>query len=136
MTFKVKVAQCCSLAAMSCDGGRAMTEQQIIETLATKVMGWKKDKYMEDGSYIADAWYDDQGDFVEWVRDWRPLKNIVDAWQLVEKMRERQYYLGISPTPDGYEVHPERMDRSKICTETFAKTAQEAISKAAYELVA
>ncbi|RNB59436.1 hypothetical protein EDM57_04655 [Brevibacillus gelatini] len=65
-----------------------VTEQQIVGTLATKVMGWSKGKYIEDGAYIADAWYDDQGDFMEWVRDWQPTERIDHAWQVMEEINK------------------------------------------------
>ncbi|GEC93065.1 BC1872 family protein [Brevibacillus brevis] len=53
-----------------------MTEQQIVVTLATKVMGWSKEQI--DFLYPA----------------WNPLQNIADAWMIVEKfktLRETNY---------------------------------------------
>lgn len=65
-----------------------MNEQQINGELATQIMGWKRGKYIEDGTYIADAWFDDQGDFVEWVSDWQPTERIDHAWQVMEEINK------------------------------------------------
>lgn len=58
-----------------------MTEQQIIETLAAKVMGWqrKKDDYVD--------WWMHEDVFICRVDEWNPLQNIADAWMLVEKFK-------------------------------------------------
>jgi len=89
-----------------------MTEQQIIETLATKVMGWKED------------------DLIKWV-GWNPLQNIADAWQLVEKL-----FIAVIPQA-GFP--PEDMQFLAIIDnepvglkhEAFAKTAPRAICRVA-----
>jgi hypothetical protein len=58
-----------------------MTEQQIIETLATKVMGW--DTHMDvDGN---EYWVIDGKWFPK--KCWNPLHNIADAWQVVDKFK-------------------------------------------------
>lgn len=59
-----------------------MTEQQIIETLATKVMGWerKNDDYVD--------WWMNDGVFICRAYEWNPLQNIADAWMLVEKIKD------------------------------------------------
>nr|WP_277614068.1 hypothetical protein [Brevibacillus borstelensis] len=56
-----------------------MTDQQIILTLATKVMGWKR--YGE-----TDFWYGDNGNLFD-SSLWNPLQNISDAWMIVEKFK-------------------------------------------------
>lgn len=60
-----------------------MTDQQIIETLATKVMGWerRRDFNIVNGSFYK---YDEDMDLV----DWNPLQNIADAWMIVEKIKD------------------------------------------------
>lgn len=57
-----------------------MTEQQIIETLATKVMGWerKRDDYVD--------WWMKGGVFICRVYEWNPIQNIADAWQVLKKL--------------------------------------------------
>lgn len=59
-----------------------MTDQQIILTLATKVMGWKR--YGE-----TDFWYGDNGNLFD-HSFWNPLQNIADAWMIVEKFRNKK----------------------------------------------
>jgi hypothetical protein len=59
-----------------------MTEQQIIETLATKVMEWR-----QVNLGISIAWVDSEGrDISAQVDSWDPLQNIADAWMIVQKM--------------------------------------------------
>jgi Phage ABA sandwich domain len=66
------------------------SEEQIIETLATKVMGWRQ---VNLGLSI--IWVDADGrDVSVQVDSWDPLHNIADAWQVVEKfkaMRDTNY---------------------------------------------
>lgn len=56
-----------------------MTEQQIIESLATKVMRWIE----EDG-----WWTNGNGGTWVGVKGWNPLKNIADAIQLVDNLKD------------------------------------------------
>ena len=56
-----------------------MTDQQIIETLATKVMGWEL-----TGHY----WV--TGPKIEALNSWNPMENIADAWMIVEKFRNKK----------------------------------------------
>ncbi|WP_409174391.1 BC1872 family protein [Brevibacillus fortis] len=102
-----------------------MTEQQIIETLATKVMGWKV-----DGSKLI------KNGYVSYLIEWNPLKYMDDAWVIAEKL-----HIGVLPQSPGapedmkflavFETHPYDRD-----IEVYANTAQEAICKAALEAVA
>ncbi|MGK5512334.1 BC1872 family protein [Brevibacillus formosus] len=102
-----------------------MTEQQIIETLATKVMGWKV-----DGSKLI------QNGYVSYLIEWNPLKYMDDAWMIAEKL-----YIGVHPQSPG---SPEDMRFLAVFEthsyergiEAYGKTAQEAICKAALEAVA
>jgi len=70
-----------------------MTEQQIIETLATKVMGWTKHEVeldMTDGSKqkFFDSWQLNGQDV---AFHWNPLQSIADAYQVIEQMNENGY---------------------------------------------
>lgn len=76
-----------------------MTEQQIIETLAIRVMGWSNASHM----YIV----------------WNPLQNIADAWMIVEKMgqgndeahyRFVKYFMGWSI----HDITPKEICRAAI----------------------
>ncbi|MFS0553182.1 BC1872 family protein [Brevibacillus sp. 179-C9.3 HS] len=59
-----------------------MTEQQLVETLATKVMGWEKGtNFYNQRDYFYgfdDTWI--------WASEWNPLQNIADAWHIVDKL--------------------------------------------------
>jgi hypothetical protein len=58
------------------------TEQQIIETLATKVMEWRQ---VNLGLSI--IWVDADGrDVSALVDSWDPLRSIADAWMIVQQM--------------------------------------------------
>lgn len=66
-----------------------MTEQQIIETLATKVMGWEKHEVeldLTDGGKqkFFDSW---RKNGIEVATHWRPLHNIAHAWMIVERFK-------------------------------------------------
>ncbi|WP_409177993.1 BC1872 family protein [Brevibacillus fortis] len=73
-----------------------MTEQQIVETLGTKVMGWEKHEVeldLTDGGTqkFFDSWRMNGNEI---ATHWRPLHNIADAWIIVEKfktLRETNY---------------------------------------------
>jgi hypothetical protein len=104
-----------------------ITEQQIIETLATKVMGWERkfDSYTRKHYYATDkkGWV--------WDGHWNPLQNIADAWQVAEKL-----FIAVIPQA-GYP--PEDMKFLAIIDnepigpryEVYAETAPNAICKAA-----
>ena len=64
-----------------------MTDEQIIELLATKVMGWTLSSH---GNY----WNlpGQPGEREQIFRlDWNPIKHIQHAWMVVEKMRDEGY---------------------------------------------
>lgn len=69
----------------TCGDRAPMTEQQIIETLATKVMGWKENKLYLTGSGW-DTWSFPKGGFVL-KTNWNPLKNMSDAWMIVDRFK-------------------------------------------------
>jgi len=69
-----------------------MTEQQIIETLATQVMGWKIGAFYDDHNRLRhDACFEDGHGFVLFLNKWNPLRNIADAWMIVEKFGSMPY---------------------------------------------
>jgi hypothetical protein len=63
-----------------------MTDQEKVELLATKVMGWipKTDYFV--GDKRIDCFLTDEGKRIA-AYQWNPLQNIVDAWMIVEKFR-------------------------------------------------
>ncbi|WP_035290176.1 BC1872 family protein [Brevibacillus thermoruber] len=109
-----------------------MTEQQIIETLATKVMGWKQ---VNLGLSI--IWVDADGrDVSAQVDSWNPLQNIADAWMIVERLNTEFYFeifrIALSVSESGKEPFVAYFGAE--CA--VAETAPKAISMAAYQLVA
>jgi len=109
-----------------------MTEQQTIETLATKVMGWSQ----WDGLWCKDR---SHTTFICKVADWDPLKNIADAWQVVERLLEGYLHFDLSTDEDGWWATFKMVDKTFIDTkewEASGDTPQEAICTAAMELVA
>ncbi|WP_340701644.1 BC1872 family protein [Brevibacillus borstelensis] len=54
------------------------TEQQIITTLATRVMGWTLSRN--------ELYWHIDGE-IQATSGWNPLQNIADAWMLVEKFK-------------------------------------------------
>lgn len=108
-----------------------MTDQQIVLTLATKVMGWKR--YEE-----TDYWYGDNGNLFN-SSLWNPLQNIADAWQVVEKLLEGYLHFDLSTDEDGWWATFKMVDQTFIDTKEWVAsgdTPQEAICTAAMELVA
>lgn len=98
-----------------------MTEQQIIETLATKLMGWER-AYHED----AERWGWLQLNPYYFRSSWHPLKNIDDAWLLADKLvLERGIPVEIQSSIREYRVSFNGEDW------TYGNTVQEALTKAA-----
>nr|WP_275553192.1 hypothetical protein [Brevibacillus brevis] len=106
--------------------------------MATKVMGWEKHEVeldLTDGGKqkFFDSW---RKNGIEVATHWCPLHNIADAWMIAENL-----YIGVLPQSPGapedmrflavFETHPYNRN-----IEIYAKTAQEAICKAALEAVA
>lgn len=64
-----------------------MTDQQMNEALATKVMGWQLDNRYFIGATRHECYLLPAGSRI--LRSqWNPHENIADAWQLVEKIQE------------------------------------------------
>jgi len=129
-----------------------MNEQQIVLTLATKVMGWKELEsifyeeaeafpafYINDGMCCVVEKQPDR--YIDYV--WNPLENINDAWRIADK-------LGICAIPqsaeDGFRWYAcdiesvsyrgeEISIRVKGDTGYSKDTAQEAICYSALEVV-
>ncbi|QDS35231.1 BC1872 family protein [Brevibacillus brevis] len=105
-----------------------MTELQIVLTLATKVMEWKR--YEE-----TDFWYGDNGNLFN-SSLWNPLQNIADAWQVVEKLRTDGFGVNVFGSGTGFNCEVYEFTSGTSLADIDASTAQEAISNAAYKLVA
>jgi Phage ABA sandwich domain len=115
-----------------------MTDQQIIETLATKVMGWEEEK--DFNRYKGEIWVK----VAECSFNlWNPLQNIADAWMLMDKLKQR-YFCEVAMTEidDGYWHWMARVIEvlgSPYQVKTYKSIEREApraISMAAYKLVA
>lgn len=61
-----------------------MTDEQIIELLATKVMGWT----LSPNGTLWNGPGEPGSRLQIWREDWNPLARIMDAWMLVEKLRK------------------------------------------------
>ncbi|ALA07260.1 hypothetical protein SECTIM467_136 [Brevibacillus phage SecTim467] len=105
-----------------------MTEQQIIKTLATAVMGWRWIYHVE-----LDLWGWHSPD--EFRSGWNPLRNIADAFQVMDKLCIALIpQAGNLPEDMKYlAVFDDRPIGRKI--EVFAKTAQEAICIVAIKVI-
>lgn len=115
-----------------CNATGDMTDQQIIETLATKVMGWTTK------SETSLFWLDTDGQLRP-KHNWNPTQNIADAWQVVEKLMERDLLFNLAAAEDGWRATFKRVDKTFIDTKEWDwldETAPKAISMAAYKLVA
>ncbi|PCN42288.1 hypothetical protein B9C88_21550 [Brevibacillus laterosporus] len=107
-----------------------MTDKQIIEILATKVMGWKA-----DGIAYVKA---DNPEYMVGVQvaEWNPLEDLNHAFEVVEKLRGSISIL-VESFPDGYEgIARKEYGDCRVLAEISAKTPQEAICNAAMKVVA
>ncbi|NGQ95447.1 hypothetical protein G3578_09805 [Brevibacillus sp. SYP-B805] len=104
-----------------------MTEQQIIETLATKVMGWEKRDLQE-----LDYWYHD-GKVICRRGNWNPLQNKADAWMIVKKLEQEFDAVCLMKEGEEWRFYVGRYDADEY--EATAPTAQEAICNVAIKAV-
>lgn len=106
-----------------------MTDNEIILTLATKVMGWKR--YEE-----TDFWYGDNGNLFD-SSLWNPLQDIDDMWQVLEKLRERYLNAGVffEDSSGCWTGYAGSDGHGYIAVEAEGNTAQEAICNAALKTV-
>ncbi|AKF92658.1 hypothetical protein NW801_13620 [Brevibacillus laterosporus] len=113
-----------------------MTEQQIIETLATEVMGWVIQDDYRDHLNPRKIYFDEiNSKWIGYVEDWNPLEDLNHAFEVVEKLRGSISIL-VESFPDGYEgLARKEFGDCRVLAEISAKTPQEAICKAAMEAV-
>lgn len=72
-----------------------MTDEQIIELLSTKVMGWQ----LHPTYNSLHGWYVPDGDQFRFEAraDWNPLSKIQDTWMVLEKIAGRGIELVYNP---------------------------------------
>lgn len=109
-----------------------MTEQQIIETLATKVMGWKEGFAFEFHSEDDIIYIHDMNGFKV---IWNPLQNIADAWQVVEKMKSLGWRYILSNKTAFGDVYCYFFDDNTKPIYHTAQTEKEAICMAALKVI-
>lgn len=107
-----------------------MTEQQIIEMLATKVMGWHKAEF--NG---AERWYKECGNPVERI-NWNPLKNIADAWIIVEQIEKDGFDIQIYRGQGYTSVEIIESSQGILIGEYEGETTQDSICHAALRVFA
>ena len=111
-----------------------MTDQEKIEFLAEKVMGWHK--HWSHPDYPAD-WVDKESGHAAYA-DWNPLLSISDAWMVVEKINSRLLWFHIE-CANGVEwsakVFTARFDGEECKHVASAETAPLAICNAAISAV-
>lgn len=111
-----------------------MTEQQIIETLGTEVMGWRIDKPYWSKKTV---WVKSSTQY-DWIENWNPLENLSDAFQVVDKLLSHFYifelvgceggWVAIFKLEDGNFNYPKMFEGA-------GKTREKAICKAAMKVV-
>lgn len=75
-----------------------MTDVEIIEALATQVMGWTK-----QGIFPNDFWADTSGNFQVWVGQWEPLIEPEDSKMVREKLAELGFIVqSLTRSPSGF----------------------------------
>jgi hypothetical protein len=65
--------------------GMAMSDtekREMVETLATQVMGWRD----ENPESSVPCWWDEANQRSRIKADWKPIDRIADAWMLVEAL--------------------------------------------------
>lgn len=115
-----------------------MTEQQIIETLATKVMGWTEGFDFDFHSEDDRVYVHDMNGFKV---IWNPLQNIADAWMIVEKLEGMGYgvetYVQKNVHTNAEPIHQVSLyTKEGFANRIKGSTICEAISMAAYKVAA
>ncbi|TPG68604.1 hypothetical protein EEL31_08780 [Brevibacillus laterosporus] len=111
-----------------------MTEQQTIETLATKVMGWGVITNdwrglmfrTSDGTYVS-----------EWK--WNPSRDLNHAFQVVDKLLSHFYVFELMGSEDGWIATFKFVDGNFIYPKEWegtGETREQAICNAAMKVVA
>ena len=122
-----------------------MTDQEKIEFLATRVMGWYRPSRQSDVGFGYWSKTNETGGETTMCCNWNPLLSISDAWMVVEKMRERNlsFMVGFSRDEGQYfcdvwdAARTERVGSTKELLdmwnkgEAFGDTAPLAICNAA-----
>jgi len=72
-----------------------MNNQDIDELIATRIMGWeKRQAYFHPSN--PKYWFDGDSSERQIIANaWRPSTNIAQAWEVVEKMIEKGFYINI-----------------------------------------
>jgi len=121
-----------------------MDNRDIDRQVAEKVMGWKTERtpIWNDVSHFLEndnCWI--TGNFPIPVKDWHPSTSWNDAWQVIEKMREKSLWLSLWQIPS---KNPEWNARfsfggmysgNRIWGEGYHLTAPLAICKAALKAI-
>ena len=68
-------------------------DQEKIEYLAEKVMGWHKAS--NEGGYLPFTWRDKNG-VLQATSDWNPLESISDAWMVLNALTAKGWYYKIA----------------------------------------
>lgn len=104
-----------------------LTEQQIIVTLATKVMGWTLSRN--------ELYWHIDGE-IQAVSGWNPLQNIADAWQVVEQIEKDGFDVQIYRGQGFTSVEIIEPSQGMIIGEYEGGTTQESICHAALRVFA
>ncbi|MFB0831440.1 hypothetical protein ACEU2D_17785 [Brevibacillus laterosporus] len=104
-----------------------MTEQQIIVTLATKVMGWKR--YEE-----TDFWFGDNGNLFN-SSLWNPLEDLNHTFQVVDQIEKSDFDIQIYKSEGFTNVQIIELHTDYVIVECVDTSVAEAICKAAMEWV-
>lgn len=116
-----------------------MTEQQIIETLATKVMGWEV--FHREVTFVGIKKPVSLQKIVnpetkEPIEGWDPLQNIADAWQVVEQIEKDGFDVQIYRGQGFTSVEIIEPSQGMIIGEYEGGTTQESICRAALRVFA
>lgn len=102
-----------------------MTTPNLSAEVATKIMGWKESK----GGYF---W---KGTEIALKKEyWNPDKEIVQAFEIVEKLRPNQWII-LESYPDGWIVRIQNKGKLVLCSEYADPSLPLAIVKAALAAV-
>ena len=66
------------------------TDQEIVEALATQVMGWEIDKYLFEQTNGNSLWKMKDGHAIGHEYKWNPLTDWNHTWEIIEAMKQRK----------------------------------------------
>ncbi|MED1664529.1 BC1872 family protein [Brevibacillus laterosporus] len=118
-----------------------MTEQQIIVTLATKVMGWEQKNLPNNDvglPYYAEYWINGEGLKIKPVNFWNPLHSLADAFEVVDKLLSDFYIFELLGIEDGWFAIFKLVDGNFSYPKMFEgteKTREKAICNAAMKVI-